>query len=345
VNLFRWFVLTISFFSFVNAEYPCVTNHKKNRMAFPCYIEDFREGSGSWEIHLNVLGQAVVRNLEEMASLSPKERKSMQKSLKHALKKQMVCELVEGLKERGQVSLLKCPAKSKKALRLFMNNPNQTENRLKAPVKFIQIFGERCSGTNFLEKLIRSNLHIPIRFPLGWKHFPISYEELVASEYLEQEEKVLIICIVRNLNDWLRSLHSTPHHAWAMRRYSFSGFLRAPWQTAEPRDRSKDGGLLKNVLALRAFKMKEFLRHKQHFSNFYFINYEVLKAYPAEVLADIASRYDLDCSPLFHDVKIYKGYRGQQNYRPKAYQPISQEDADYIKDNADLEIEKVAGYL
>ena len=35
----------------------------------------------------------------------------------------------------------------------------------------VQIYGERCSGTNYLESLIKLNFNVEITWLYGWKHF------------------------------------------------------------------------------------------------------------------------------------------------------------------------------
>ncbi len=35
----------------------------------------------------------------------------------------------------------------------------------------IQIYGERCSGTNYLEDVITKNFNVDITWEYGWKHF------------------------------------------------------------------------------------------------------------------------------------------------------------------------------
>lgn len=340
-----YYLLIFTFlFGVTSADYPCVSNYKANRCTVPCYIEGVTQGSESWIVDLNVCESRDSYVLKNIAALSVKEQGDIRKQLQRAVKKHTVCQLVHTFEGKGCISVLKLPSIKKKPCLFLLSNLAESESVLQTPIKRVQIFGERCSGTNFLQRLIDNNLDIPIGWCLGWKHFPISYENLLASKYLEKEREFLVIVIVRNLDDWLRSLHSMPHHAPKMRKYSFSEFLRAPWETEIIADLSEDGSFLDNVLALRAAKMKQFLSFKKHFSNFYFINYEVLKAYPEEVLADIASRYDIPCSPLFRYIRTYKGMEGTPNYKAKIYEPICREDQEYIQDNIDLEMEAVAGY-
>lgn len=67
------------------------------------------------------------------------------------------------------------------------------------------IYGERCSGTNYLEQLMLLNFEVDIVWDYGWKHFFGFYD-------LTNSEDVLFIGIVRNLPDWVNSLYREKHH-------------------------------------------------------------------------------------------------------------------------------------
>ena len=72
-------------------------------------------------------------------------------------------------------------------------------------IKKVTIYGERCSGTNYLEKLLITNFNVEITWEYGWKHF-------FGFTNLTNLDDVLFIGIVRNLKDWLNSLYTIPHH-------------------------------------------------------------------------------------------------------------------------------------
>jgi hypothetical protein len=68
------------------------------------------------------------------------------------------------------------------------------------------IYGERCSGTTYLEDVIQKNFNIEIVYCYGWKHF-FGFESLFTDN-----ENVLFICIVRDLYEWLNSFYREQHH-------------------------------------------------------------------------------------------------------------------------------------
>lgn len=72
-------------------------------------------------------------------------------------------------------------------------------------IKKVTIYGERCSGTNYLEKLLKINFDIEIVWCHGWKHF-------YGFSDLSNSDDVLFIGIIRNITDWTNSLYRTPYH-------------------------------------------------------------------------------------------------------------------------------------
>ncbi len=65
----------------------------------------------------------------------------------------------------------------------------------------VTIYGERCSGTNYLEELLLLNFDIELTWEYGWKHF-FGYNDL------SNTDDVLFIGIIRNLPDWLNSFYT-----------------------------------------------------------------------------------------------------------------------------------------
>jgi hypothetical protein len=72
-------------------------------------------------------------------------------------------------------------------------------------MKKVTIYGERCSGTFYLEELLKTNFDIVIDCSYGRKHF-FGFNNLMNTD------DVLFIGIVRNLEDWINSLYRERHH-------------------------------------------------------------------------------------------------------------------------------------
>jgi hypothetical protein len=72
-------------------------------------------------------------------------------------------------------------------------------------LKKYTIYGERCSGTNYLENIINMNFDVNLTWEYGWKHF-------FGFHNLKNSDDTLFICIVRNLPDWINSFYREMHH-------------------------------------------------------------------------------------------------------------------------------------
>jgi hypothetical protein len=68
------------------------------------------------------------------------------------------------------------------------------------------IYGERCSGTNYLEEVIIKNFDVNLTYEFGFKHF------FGFTDNLDKSDNTLFICIVRNINDWINSFYRDMHH-------------------------------------------------------------------------------------------------------------------------------------
>lgn len=83
---------------------------------------------------------------------------------------------------------------------LEIEQPNQTLNKF-------TIYGERCSGTNYLERLISDNFEASVTWEYGWKHF-FGFEQ----NKLNTSDDTLFICIVRDIDGWINSFFRNMYH-------------------------------------------------------------------------------------------------------------------------------------
>lgn len=72
-------------------------------------------------------------------------------------------------------------------------------------IKKFTIYGERCSGTNYLEQLILKNFDVEITWDYGWKHW-MGFNEC------KNSDDCLFIGIIRHPLKWLESLYEHKHH-------------------------------------------------------------------------------------------------------------------------------------
>ena len=155
--------------------------------------------------------------------------------------------------------------------------------------KLVKIYGERNTGTNYIDTLIRMNLetdllngivpkHIQLMqraLPgkqfvrdkyfeltydknLGWKHTTVKPEsELRRYEILK--EGVCFVTVTKNPYSWLLSLHRRPYHHYYGEKPDFVSFLRSPWKTV---GRDNCESVLRDPIELWNIKNKSYLRLK-----------------------------------------------------------------------------------
>jgi len=145
------------------------------------------------------------------------------------------------------------------------------------------IYGERCSGTNYLERIIRFNFDIKITWEYGWKHF-FGFNDLTNSD------DTLFICIVRNPVDWLNSLYRETHQIALHLRNSVDDFLNKEFYSFNDagsgnpdgseimHDRNiYNGERYKNIFEMRHTKIKFCLEDMPNaVKNYIFVRYEDL---------------------------------------------------------------------
>lgn len=236
----------------------------------------------------------------------------------------------------------------------------------------IQIYGERCSGTNYLKFLLELNL-LGFEFTeeFGTKHF------FPKNLHSQKVEETIFVVIARNPYDYLRSLHQNPWHTDdSLRNIPFSEFIRKQWKCVYNSDlrMSEDhpdygkemmhernpetGERFKNVLQMRSAKYNAWLQLKKYSNRVFFINYESLNANPQLFVKQFSERFNLPRKARFQNHNLYKDHKlswkrkmlywaslGQiGGYKPKTYPPLSSSDLRYISENLDRNLELHLGY-
>lgn len=87
------------------------------------------------------------------------------------------------------------------------------------------IYGERHSGTNFLEECIKAKFNLPITYFHGFKH----WFGFAKPERINYDRHTLFIGIVRNPYNWLSAFYSAPHHVPKQNTLNFDNFLNNEW--------------------------------------------------------------------------------------------------------------------
>jgi len=154
------------------------------------------------------------------------------------------------------------------------------------------IFGERCSGTNFLQKSIIDNFNLC--FINCQKHF--------FNGNIHNDTEHIVFCIVRNPIDYLASFFRTPHHQPIERTKNFIAFISSEFWSVNKKkeemmvDRNfeANGRRYIDIFEMRSVKCKFlFSTVPLLVSNSCFIRYEDLKLNPIKILEDIEQKYGL----------------------------------------------------
>jgi hypothetical protein len=146
-------------------------------------------------------------------------------------------------------------------------------------IKYVTIYGERCSGTNYLEELILLNFDVEITWEYGWKHF-FGFNDLTNTD------DVLFIGIVRNLTDWINSLYREKHHLPSELTKNVDTFLNNTFYSVHDNneesmvDRNMETNeRYKNIFELRRIKNKFLIKKMPHLvKNYALITYNDLTA-------------------------------------------------------------------
>ena len=88
-------------------------------------------------------------------------------------------------------------------------------------LKYFTIYGERCSGTNFLEKAIEENFDLKITWDYDFKHWFGHYQ----FKKNETEDETLFLGIIRNPINWIDSFFKMPHHLPHSNKKNIKNFL------------------------------------------------------------------------------------------------------------------------
>jgi len=221
------------------------------------------------------------------------------------------------------------------------------------------VIGERSSGTNLADKLIRRCLKLEPIPVVEWKH---GFPTMTAIP-----NDTLIVASFRNCMDWARSMHRKPWHATAeVQARGFSEFIRHPWETRAEVKYFKGmvdaaaidtpiqsdlhpitGKVFENLITLRNAKARAHLGFASRACNFAAIRLEDLHADPKAMIAALASRFDLQVLVDRYDVRRALGSRFHPAVkdRPETPSELSEEDRKFILSQIDPELEAELGYI
>jgi len=202
-------------------------------------------------------------------------------------------------------------------------------------IKNFTLFGERNSGTTYLQKILAKNFEIPFTKDYGFKHWyikghnprgrPNQTTDNECLKSLNDSDETLFIFIVRNPLDWLYSMFKKPYHIKTKYK-NFIEFISHPYIAYEndlPSDHgpnSKSPWFLdkktqkyfieesKNIIALRNQKNNHFNSLRNTVKHFALIRQEFL----TEDIQKIVEKFSI---PLKGKTLAFGDYRKPTSYK------------------------------
>ena len=203
-------------------------------------------------------------------------------------------------------------------------------------IKKFTIFGERCTGTNYLENLILKNFEVELTWKYGFKHF---FGFL--NDKLKDSDDTLFICITRNIHDWMNSLFINPHHLNDNVKLSIDnfcnnqiysipsswickGFYGHKWSVLGEDRNIYSEERYKNIFEMRHIKHKFLIDDlPKRVKNYIFIKYEDLVNNFDFVMNKIKNKGLKVIDKVTFPININKYKNEDTEYIPKKYSKIS----------------------
>jgi len=240
------------------------------------------------------------------------------------------------------------------AIRGLIAEKSLRHMRHPAPTQ-LQIFGERCSGTNFVAQLLRRNLPcLRLTDRYGWKHG-------FARRIEDGAPECAFVIVSRDPVDWVRSLHRKPWHAGnSLHDRTLPDFLREPWWCEWGRDMELAAGdprmgtemmherdpvtgeRFANVMRLRSSKLRDWQALQARVRHHVAVRYEDVLAQPKAFVLDASRRLGLRRWPWYRAVKTFKG--GAERFVRKEYEDMASDDREWVVTQLDADVERAAGY-
>ena len=225
-----------------------------------------------------------------------------------------------------------------------LNKNSQIINKEPAKIENFTIFGERCSGTNFLENAISKNFDLDLTWDYCWKHWFGNHVNFSDSD------NTLFLCIYRDPVDWINSLYKRKHHISEDIK-TVKDFLTKPILSMDGNDKKKElqntrniytGKIYKNIFELRAVKLhfllKEMPRKAKHVE---VISYEDFCNNYNKIMENLKKKYNLTVKTHKFPELILDIYRGDTIDSKPYEHNISKSK---IIPKLSMNIEKMAGY-
>ena len=223
-------------------------------------------------------------------------------------------------------------------------------------VKYFTIYGERCSGTNFVENAIKENFKLELTWKYNFKHFFGNHNFKKKNRY----DDVLFIGVIRNPFEWLASLYREKHHLpysitkdWDsyINNTFYSINMNTKEELLQDRNIYNKQKRYKDIIELRYLKNKFLIEDmKNKVNNYILLRYEDFSDRYKLTLNFLKKRYNL--VNLHKEIRFINNYKGLGNntsekhgtYKKKKYF-IPNNILLQIKNKINKEQENSLGYI
>lgn len=216
---------------------------------------------------------------------------------------------------------------------------------LSVPIKKFTIFGERHSGTKFLEYVLDSNLAIDPIWDFGWKHW------IGSSRWddLNKANDVLFVGTVRNIYDWIGGMSKLPHHLMEIQKNNYYELMTKRFISSVVKNNSKlyinDLHIIKqrfynDIFEARYYK-NIFLYHYMPFlvDNYIIIKHEEFIINHENICNYIKEKYKINNLKRYSISKNYKDL--SKNKKPHI---LPGDVINFINNKTNWEAEYIFGY-
>jgi len=215
-------------------------------------------------------------------------------------------------------------------------------------LKSFTIYGERCSGTNFLQKAIEENFDLKLNWDYDFKHWFGHYE----FKNTEKEDETLFLGIIREPITWIDSFFKKPHHLHSNNRINIKNFLFneiSSYFEDTNNEIIQDRNMItkkryKNIFELRYLKNNYLINEMpKKVKNYLLIRYEDLNNDYELILGFIEKKFNLiRKNKDFKKIVTYKG--GDDTLFVKKALSLNNKIMNMIINNLNKEQEKTLGY-
>lgn len=163
-------------------------------------------------------------------------------------------------------------------------------------IKNFTIYGERHSGTKWIEEVISRRFDLPVTYEYGWKHF-FGFCDFAK---LNKAKNTLFICVVRNIYHWFLAMQKEPHHL----PMSSNIADIIPWKSiVNDKEILEDRNWIDGIQYKNIFEMREYKILFQYFclhflvDNYVFIRYEDFINHNNSILDTISEKFNMPAAP------------------------------------------------